>query len=69
MIRAPLAFALAALVAHLGPFGLASAAEAQQTGPPPRIGVLLVGLWWSTSRQQGRWGSRFQSRCYCKPTR
>jgi putative ABC transport system substrate-binding protein len=44
MIRGLLAFALVSLVAHLGPFGLASTADAQQPGPPPRIGVLLVGL-------------------------
>ncbi len=44
MIRALLAFVLATLVACLGPFGLASPADAQQTAAPRRIGVLLGGL-------------------------
>ena len=35
-------FALAALIACLGPFGLASAADAQQPASPRRIGVLLA---------------------------
>jgi putative tryptophan/tyrosine transport system substrate-binding protein len=37
-------FALVAVVACLGPFGLASAADAQQPASPRRIGVLLGGL-------------------------
>jgi putative ABC transport system substrate-binding protein len=44
MIRALLAFALAALVACLGPVGLASAADAQEPASPRRIGVLLVNV-------------------------
>ena len=43
MIRGSTAFALVALVACLGPFGLAGAADAQQPASPRRIGVLLVG--------------------------
>jgi putative ABC transport system substrate-binding protein len=37
-------FALAALVAYLGLFGFASAADAQQPASPRRIGVLLVAF-------------------------
>ena len=44
MIRALLAFALATLVACLGPFGLPGPADAQQPASPRHIGVLLVGL-------------------------
>ena len=44
MIRSLLAFALVFLVECLGPFGLASAADAQQATTPRRIGVLLVGF-------------------------
>jgi ABC-type uncharacterized transport system substrate-binding protein len=39
-----LLFALAALIASLWPFGLASAADAQQHASPRRIGVLLVAF-------------------------
>jgi putative ABC transport system substrate-binding protein len=42
MIRGLLAFALATLVACLGPLGLPSPAEAQQPASPRRVGVLLV---------------------------
>jgi putative ABC transport system substrate-binding protein len=42
MIRALLTFALATVIACLGPFGLASAADAQQPASPRRIGVLLA---------------------------
>jgi putative ABC transport system substrate-binding protein len=41
MIRDLRLFALAALIACPGPFGLASAADAQQPASPRRIGVLL----------------------------
>ena len=41
MIRDLRLFALAALIACLGPFGLTSAADAQQPVAPRRIGVLL----------------------------
>lgn len=41
MIRGLLAFALATLVAYLGPLGLPSAADAQQQASPPHIGVLI----------------------------
>ena len=44
MIRAPVAFALAILVACLGPLGLPSPADAQPASPR-RIGFLLVA--WS----------------------
>jgi putative ABC transport system substrate-binding protein len=42
MIRGLLAFALVNLIANLGPFGLASGADAQQPISPRRIGVLLT---------------------------
>ena len=44
MTRRSFAFALVALAACLGPFGLASAADAQQPASPRRIGVLLVAF-------------------------
>ncbi len=44
MIRDLRLFGLVALIACLGPLGLPSAADAQQSAPPRRIGVLLVGL-------------------------
>ena len=44
MTRRRLLLALVALAACLGPFGLASAADAQQPASPRRIGVLLVGF-------------------------
>jgi len=37
-------FALVALIAYLGPFGLANAADAPPSGAPRRIGVLFGGL-------------------------
>ena len=43
MIRDLRLFALAALIACLGPFSLASVADAQQAASPQHIGVLLVG--------------------------
>jgi ABC-type uncharacterized transport system substrate-binding protein len=43
MIRGLLAFVLATLVACLGSFGFAGAADAQQAASPRRIGVLLTG--------------------------
>jgi putative ABC transport system substrate-binding protein len=45
MTRTPLAFALATLIAWLGPFGVLSFAEAQQPASPRHIGVLLAGSW------------------------
>jgi len=42
MIRALLEFALATLIACVGPFGLASAGDAQHSAAPRRIGVLLA---------------------------
>jgi putative ABC transport system substrate-binding protein len=42
MIRDLRLFALAALIAYLGPFGFASAADAQQPAAPRHIGVLFV---------------------------
>jgi putative ABC transport system substrate-binding protein len=44
MIRGLLAFALAALAACPGPFGLLNAADAPQPPSPRRIGVLLGGI-------------------------
>ena len=44
MTRRAFVFGLAALVACLGSFGLASAADAQQPASPRRIGVLLVAF-------------------------
>ena len=43
MARRSFAFAIVALVACLGLFGLPSAANAQQLASPRHIGVLLVG--------------------------
>ena len=43
MIRDLRLFALAALIACLGPFTLASAADAQQPALPGHIGIILVG--------------------------
>jgi putative ABC transport system substrate-binding protein len=45
-------FALAALIAYLGSFGLASAADAQRPASPRRIGVLLVG--WSPESKEAQ---------------
>ena len=44
MTRRRLLLALISLAACLGPFGLASAADAQQPASPRRIGVLLVAF-------------------------
>ena len=44
MISRVCAFALTVLAACLGPFGLASAADLQQSASPRHIGVLLVGF-------------------------
>lgn len=44
MSRDAFAFAFIFLLACIGPFGLASAADAQQPALPRRIGVLLAGL-------------------------
>ena len=44
MISRVCAFALAALAACLGPFGLACAADLQQPVPPRRIGFPLGGF-------------------------
>jgi putative ABC transport system substrate-binding protein len=43
MIRRALAFALVVLTSYLASLGLASAADAQQTTSPRRIGMLLAG--------------------------
>ena len=44
MSRRRLLLALVSLATSLGPFGRASAADAQQPASPRRVGVLLVGL-------------------------
>ena len=59
MIRRAVPYALVALAACLGSFGLPSAADAQQPASPRRIGVVLVG--WSPEgkeAQQFRQGLR-----------
>ena len=50
MIRSPVVLAFTALIAWVGSFGLANAADAQQPGAPRRIGVLLVG--WSPEQRE-----------------
>jgi putative ABC transport system substrate-binding protein len=44
VIRGLPVFALVILIAYIGPFGLASAADSQQQVSPRRIGVVLMGL-------------------------
>lgn len=63
MIRRAFPYALVALAACLGSFGLPTAADTQQPASPRRIGVVLVG--WSpesNEAQQFRQGLR----SYCQ---
>ena len=52
MIRRAVPYALVALAACLGSFGLPSAADAQQPASPRRIGVVLVG--WSPESKEAQ---------------
>jgi len=53
VIRRRFVCTLVALTACLGPFGLASAVDAQQPAAPRRIGVLLVGIAPDSKQAQG----------------
>jgi hypothetical protein len=52
MTRGLLTFALATLLAYIGPFGLAGTADAQQPAAPRRIGVLLVAFSFESKEAQ-----------------